>query len=85
MIGFTAAFHIGCFRRQTGTYQSDIRSMGILRSYLFIFAMWTLNLTILLLSIRYGVIDAYKNLAVEYYDQIITWWKMAMKYINTLL
>lgn len=85
MIGFTAAFHISCFRRQIGTYQSDIRSMGILRSYLFIFAMWTLNLTVLLLSIRYGVIDAYKNLAVEYYDHIISWWKMAMKCISALL
>lgn len=85
MIGFTAAFHIGCFRRQIGTHQTDITSVGVLRSYLFIFAMWTVNLTILLLSIRYGVIDAFKTLAINYYDQIVIWWKYAVRFVQSLI
>lgn len=85
MIGFTAAFHIGCFRRQIGRHQTDITSIGILRSYLFIFAMWTVNLTILLLSIRYGVIDAFKTLAINYYEQTIVWWKYAVRFAQSLI
>ena len=85
MIGFTAAFHIGCFRRQIGTHQTDITSVGIVRSYLFIFAMWTVNLTILLLSIRYGVIDAFKTLAAEYWSALVSWWHIVVGYIKSLL
>ena len=85
MIGFTAAFHIGCFRSQIGTHQTDITSVGILRSYLFIFAMWVVNLTILLLSIRYGVIDAFKTLAVEYWSTVVSWWHIVVGYIKSLL
>ena len=85
MIGFTAAFHIGCFRSQIGTHQTDITSVGILRSYLFIFAMWVVNLTILLLSIRYGVIDAFKTLAVEYWSTVVSWWHIVVDYIKSLL
>ena len=85
MIGFTAAFHIGCFRSQIGRHQTDITSVGILRSYLFIFAMWTVNLTILLLSIRYGVIDAFKTLAVEYWSSVVSWYNIVVGYIKSLL
>ena len=85
MIGVVTAFHIGCFRSQIGTHQTDITSVGILRSYLFIFAMWVVNLTILLLSIRYGVIDAFKTLAINYYDQIVIWWKYAVRFVQSLL
>lgn len=85
LIGFTAAFHIGCFRSQIGTHQTDITSVGTVRSYLFIFAMWTVNLSILLLSIRYGVIDAFKNLAVEYWSTLSDWFELGVEYIKALI
>ena len=81
MIGVTVAFHISCFRRQIGNYQSDITSVGITRSYLFIFAMWIVNLTILLLSLRSGVIDAITDVAVNYWDRLCDWYKFASRFI----
>lgn len=83
MIGFTTAFHISCFRRQIGSYQSDITSVGILRSYLFIFAMWVVNLTILLLSIRMGVLESFKELAIDYWDTITDWWQVAYSTVKS--
>ena len=73
IIGLTLAFHIGCFRSQIGRHQTDITSVGVFKSYLFIFAMWVVNLTIILMSTRMGVIDAFKNLGIEYWNDIREW------------
>ena len=73
LIGLSLAFHIGCFRSQIGRHQTDITSVGVFKSYIFIFAMWIVNLTIILMSIRMGVIDAFKNLGIEYWENIREW------------
>ena len=81
MIGVTLAFHIGCFRSQIGLHQTDITSVGAFRSALFIVAMWIVNLSVLLLSIRYGVFKAFKELAIAYYDSLHEWCKFAFDFI----
>ena len=73
LIGLSLAFHIGCFRSQIGRHQTDITSVGVFKSYIFIFAMWIVNLTIILMSIRMGVLDAFKNLGIEYWENIREW------------
>ena len=85
MIGITLAFHIGCFRRQIGTHQTDITSVGVFKSYLFILAMWIVNLTIILLSIRIGVLSAFKSLAIDYWNDLQEWNLYAVKFVKSLL
>ncbi len=85
MIGATLAFHIGCFRTQIGLHQTDITSMGVFRSALFIVTMWIVNLSVLLLSIRTGVFEAFKKLAIEYYDNIHLWSKAVVDWIMSYL
>lgn len=80
MIGVTLAFHIGCFRSQIGLHQTDITGVGVFRSALFIVAMWIVNLSILLLSIRVGVLEAFKRLAVDYYEDLARWSKIALDF-----
>ena len=81
MIGVTLAFHIGCFRSQIGLHQTDITSVGAFRSALFIVAMWIVNLSVLLLSIRYGVFKAFKELAIAYYDSLHEWCSIAIDFV----
>lgn len=85
IIGVTTAFHIGCFRRQIGLHQTDITSVGAFRSALFIVAMWIVNLSVLLLSIRMGVLKAFKTLAVEYYEDLVMWSKVALDFVMSHL
>lgn len=73
-IGFTAAFHFLCFWSQTGSYQSDIQKYGLFRSYLFIAAWRLLNMTIILLTIRTGIIDAVTFIFPEYWHTLTGWW-----------
>lgn len=82
LVGITAAFHIGCFRRQTGSYQSDIRGVGVVFSYLFIVTMWVVNLAIALLSIRIGVIEAFKDFAVDGWNTLCSWYTLAAQIIG---
>ncbi|MBQ3209725.1 MAG: M50 family metallopeptidase [Alistipes sp.] len=80
MIGVVTAFHIGCFRRQIGLHQTDITSVGAFRSALFIVAMWIVNLSVLLLSIRVGVLEAFKRLAIDYFEDLQRWSKIAIDF-----
>ena len=84
IIGLTLAFHIGCFRSQIGRHQTDITSVGVFKSYLFIFAMWVVNLTIILMSTRMGVIDAFKNLGIEYWNDIREWSLWLVSFVKGL-
>ena len=84
-IGVTIAFHIGCFRRQTGRHQTDITSIGVAKSYLFIIGMLTINLTILLLSIRMGVLDSFKTLAIDYWENITEWSQYCIRFVKGLI
>ena len=70
-IGFTLAFHLLCFIRQTRPYQTDISSNGYILSFLFIFCALLFNLTIILLSIRKGIINANIFLFTNYWKDIL--------------
>lgn len=51
LIGFTFAFHLGCFIAQTGSYQTDLQKHGLFFSYLVIATWLTLNVSLVVLSI----------------------------------
>lgn len=70
LIGITIAFHIDCFRTQIGNYQTDIKNQGYTRSYLFIIAMWFINLTIILESIRRGLFEGLTHTFSGYWESI---------------
>ncbi|MDR2425194.1 MAG: M50 family metallopeptidase [Prevotellaceae bacterium] len=74
-IGLTLAFHIVCFATQTRNYQTDISNQGHIKSYLFIAAFWLFNATIILLSIRKGIINAAADLFPQYWEDISMVWK----------
>lgn len=76
-IGFTLAFHCLCFAKQTRSYQTDISSVGYLKAYLFIACALLFNLTIILLSIRKGIVNANIYLFTNYRDDIVS----AVKFI----
>lgn len=73
LIGFTLAFHIICFWKQTRPYQTDIQRFGNLRSYLFIVAFWVFNASVILLSIRKGVVESVIYLFPRYWGHIVNW------------
>ena len=85
MIGVTLAFHIGCFRSQIGLHQTDITGVGVFRSALFIVTMWIVNLSVLLLSIRYGVFEAFKRLAIDYYEDLQHWTLFVIEFAKSHL
>lgn len=69
-IGFTLAFHCLCFIKQTRSYQTDIQNIGYLKAYLFIACALLFNLTIVLLSIRKGIVNANIYLFSNYWNGI---------------
>lgn len=71
-IGFTLAFHSLCFIKQTRPYQTDIQNIGYLKAYLFITCALLFNLTIVLLSIRKGIVNANIYLFSNYWDAIVS-------------
>lgn len=75
-IGFTLAFYIVCFYKQTRPYQTDIESRGFIRSYLFIITAWFFNATIILLTIRMGFVEAVKYIFTEYWGCIVNFWHL---------
>ena len=70
-IGFTTAFHATCFAKQTRNYQTDIKQHGYLKSYLFIAVFWLFNATIILLSIRKGIIKSVCYIFPQYWNDIV--------------
>ena len=73
-IGFTLAFHVLCFCLQTRLDQPDIQKQGYFRSFLFIFVSWFFNATIILLSIRKGIVGAVTYLFPQYWNDIVGFW-----------
>lgn len=71
LIGFTLAFHCLCFIKQTRPYQTDISSNGYMLSYLFIVCFLLFNITIILLSIRKGIINANLYLFPNYWKDLL--------------
>jgi hypothetical protein len=74
LIGFSLAFHILCFCKQTRLAQPDIQRQGYLRAFLFIFVSWFFNATIILLSIRKGIIGAITYIFPKYWNDIVEFW-----------
>ena len=70
LAGFTWAFHIRCFRKQTGNHQTDISSQGYFRSYAYIVMAHAFNLSIILLSIQDGIISANVQLFTAYWNDL---------------
>ncbi len=73
-IGFSLAFHILCFCSQTRLYQTDIQRVGYTKSFLFLLVAWFFNATIILLSIRKGILGAVTYLFPQYWNDIVSWW-----------
>ena len=73
-IGFTLAFHLVCFCSQTRLYQSDIQTYGYIKSFLFLFVAWFFNATIILLSVRKGIVGAITYIFPKYWNDITDWW-----------
>ena len=75
-IGFTLSFHLVCFWNQTRPYQTDIKQQGYLRAFLFIAVALLFNLTIILLSIRKGIVGAVTYLFPRYWNDIVNLWNI---------
>lgn len=75
-VGFTLAFHCLCFAKQTRAYQTDISSVGYIKAYLFIACAILFNLTIILLSIRKGIVDANIYLFTNLWHDIVETMKL---------
>lgn len=76
LIGFTLAFHIVCFWEQTRPNQTDIIRVGYVKASLFILSAWFFNATIILLSIRKGIVGAVCYLFPQYWNDIVNWWNI---------
>jgi hypothetical protein len=74
IIGFTLAFHLVCFKKQTGFHQTDIIRTGKFISVLFIASFLLFNLTIVLLSIKKGVYEAMIYQFVHLWRDLVELW-----------
>ena len=66
LIGFTYAFHVCCWVRQTRLHQTDIIGPGIVRSLLIIATVHILNFCLVLLTPSSGVVLAIQRVFWEY-------------------
>lgn len=61
LAGATLLFHLFTMADQTGNRQTDIQEVGFVRSYVFIAWMHTINIGIILISIRYDIVTGFLN------------------------
>jgi len=71
MIGLTLAFHVVCFLKQTRSYQTDIREFGLITSYFYIASFQLFNATIVLLTIKVGIWNAFIYQTTHFWKIII--------------
>lgn len=70
-IGFTVAFHVSCFWTQTRLYQTDLKNVGYVKSFMHI-AVWHLfNSSLIILSIRKGIWGAIGYLFTNYWHDLL--------------
>lgn len=74
LIGFTLGFHLLCCWKQTRLYQPDIKRQGYVRAILFIAIAWFFNATLILLTIRRGVMGAITYLFPQYWHDLVDLW-----------
>ncbi|MDR2084533.1 MAG: hypothetical protein LBP67_06025 [Bacteroidales bacterium] len=82
LLGFTLAFHLTCFFSQMGAHQTDIREFGLFTSYVFIFAFMAFNVTIVLLTIQMGLIDAFVCQFKNFWSDIMVVWERVKLTMN---
>ena len=83
--GITLAFHISCFWKQTGLYQTDIQGQGYVRAFMFIIAGWIFNTSIVLLSVPNGIGKAFSTLFIQYWDRLQEWWQWLLQFIRYII
>lgn len=76
LIGITVGFYGQCFYEQTRPYQTDIKNIGIPKAYLFIGTMLIFNLSLILLSIRFGTLNGIAFLFKSYWQDIVWFFKL---------
>lgn len=69
--GITLGFHLCCFWTQARPHQTDLKTVGVVRSYMFIFAALAFNLSIILLTVHTNIFKAFATLFQCYWDNII--------------
>jgi len=72
LIGFTYAFHVIMWARQTRFHQSDIEGVGKLRSMLIILIAWIVGLCIVLMTPSSGVQLAFARAFWLYPEALVT-------------
>lgn len=71
LIGFTLAFNVRCFCVQTGSYQSDLKKVGLVKSALYISFFHLFNASLIILSFRKGVLGACGYLFTNYWHDLL--------------
>ena len=84
-IGAPLLFHISCFWEQTGLYQTDIQGQGYVRSFLFIIWGWVFNASVILLTVRMGIVDGVVYLFTKYWDTLLVWWDFVVQLFHTIV
>lgn len=75
LVGLTLAFHIHCFIKQTGNYQTDINQRPLFLSYSFIVTFCAFNLVVIVLSLLRNkcsdIFGAYKYIGEQFWNDIV--------------
>ena len=66
LIGFTYAFHVCCWVRQTRLYQTDVTGPGTVKSLLCIATFHLLNFCLVVLTPSSGVLRAIQRVFWEF-------------------
>lgn len=72
MVGLTMAFHVYCFKSQTGNHQTDITKYPLLLAYFFIFTAHIVNFSLILAAFRPEVQSSH-GLWTAIYDLLASW------------
>lgn len=73
VVGMSIAFHISCFKHQTGNYQTDINQYPLFFSYLYIYVARLINICIIIVAFfpHYNVFTSVWRLLCALYDNLI--------------
>ena len=89
MIGISVAFHMGCFRHQTGKYQTDINQYPLYFSYAYIYVARLINGCIIAVTFfpHYNVFTSAWRLLWAIYGNFIVFcgWILRKKYLWNIL
>lgn len=74
-VGFSLAFHLGCFVHQTGNYQTDINQFPSYFSYLYIATMLIINLCIITVAFfpHYNVFTSFWRYVTFIYSNTLSY------------